>query len=315
LYSHVTYLKGNVNDDKPSTRDAGWLELKWWFRKSRRYLNGTVLLDPILRLYVDFRQFFATIGKMKRIAICNQKGGVGKTATAVNITAGLSLAEKNVLLIDIDPQANSTSGLGIDYKTLERSIYDCLYEPSLVRSTVMKTKWPRISILPSTTDLAGAEIELVDQESREEKLKNVLSLIGFEYDFGIIDCPPSLGLLTINALVACDSVIIPIQCEYYALEGLEKLLKTLKAIKNELNKNLLIEGILLTMYDARLNLAKDVVEDIQKHFPDVVFKTVIPRSVRVAESPSHGESAIHYSIVSSGAQAYLSLTREILNHA
>jgi chromosome partitioning protein len=263
-------------------------------------------------IFIDFLFFFATIGKMKKIAICNQKGGVGKTASAVNITAGLSLAEKNVLLIDIDPQANSTSGLGIDYKTLDRSIYDCLYEPSLAREITMKTKWPRISVLPSAPDLAGAEIEQVDRES---KLKNVLSLIGFEYDFGIIDCPPSLGLLTINALVACDSVIIPIQCEYYALEGLEKLLKTLKALKNDMNKNLVIEGILLTMYDARLNLAKDVVEDIQTHFPDVVFKTVIPRSVRVAESPSHGKSAIHYSIVSSGSQAYLSLTRELLNHA
>jgi chromosome partitioning protein len=252
---------------------------------------------------------------MKKIAICNQKGGVGKTATAVNITAGLSLAEQNVLLVDIDPQANSTSGLGIDYKTLEKSVYDCLFEPSLVRETIIKTKWPRMSIMPSTTDLAGAEIELVNESDREGMLKSVLSLIAYEYDFGIIDCPPSLGLLTVNALVASDSVLIPIQCEYYALEGLEKLLKTIKAIKNELNRNLVIEGILLTMYDARLNLAKDVVEDIQAHFPDVVFKTVVPRSVRIAESPSHGKSAIHYSIVSSGAQAYLSLTRELLNHA
>lgn len=252
---------------------------------------------------------------MKRIAICNQKGGVGKTATAVNLTAGLSLAEKNVLLIDVDPQANSTSGLGIDYKTLERSVYDCLFEPTMVRQAVIKTKWPRISILPSTTDLAGAEIELVSEAERESMLNKVLSLIAHEYDFGIIDCPPSLGLLTVNALVASDSVIVPIQCEYYALEGLEKLLKTLKAIKNDLNRNLVIEGILLTMYDARLNLAKDVVEDIQQHFPDIVFKTVIPRSVRVAESPSHGASAIHYNIISSGAQAYLNLTREILNHA
>ncbi len=290
-----------------------------WFSRFRIMLDilrtACGVKRQAFRVHVDFSSIIGKIGKMKKIAICNQKGGVGKTASAVNITAGLSLAEKNVLLVDIDPQANSTSGFGIDYKTLEKSIYDCLYDPGVAREAILKTKWPRISVLPSTTDLAGAEIELVESEDREERLKRVLSLIGYEYDFGIIDCPPSLGLLTLNALVACDSVIIPIQCEYYALEGLEKLLKTLKAVKGGMNKNLVIEGILLTMYDARLNLAKDVVEDIQSHFPDVVFKTVIPRSVRVAESPSHGKSAIHYSIVSSGAQAYLNLTRELLNHA
>jgi chromosome partitioning protein len=252
---------------------------------------------------------------MKKIAVCNQKGGVGKTATAVNITAGLSLAEKSVVLIDMDPQANATSGLGIDYKSLEISIYDCLYAPDMTTQAIVKTKWPRLSVLPSTPDLAGAEIELVEKENREVYLRNMLSVIEHEYEFGIIDCPPSLGILTINGLVASDSVIIPIQCEYYALEGLEKLLKTLKALKSTLNPNLVIEGILLTMFDIRLNLAKDVVEDIQKHFPDVVFSTVIPRSVRVAESPSYGKSVIHYNISSSGAQAYLSLTRELLNHA
>ena len=252
---------------------------------------------------------------MKKIAVCNQKGGVGKTATAVNVSAGLSLAEKDILLVDIDPQANATSGLGVDYKTLELSTYECLYQPDLIDRAIIQTKWPHLSILPSTPDLAGADIELVGQHEREFKLRNVLARIGDTYEYGIIDCPPSLGILTVNGLVACDSVIIPIQCEYYALEGLEKLLKTLRAVKDNLNRNLVIEGILLTMFDARLNLAKDVVDDIQKHFPEVVFKTVIPRSVRVAESPSFGRSVIHYSISSAGAQAYLSLIRELLNHA
>lgn len=252
---------------------------------------------------------------MKKIALCNQKGGVGKTATAINVAVGLSLAERNILVIDFDPQANATSGLGIDYKTLEHSVYDCLYEPGIIREAIIKTKWPRLSVLPSTPDLAGAEIELVEKEEREQYLRQALKIVDGDYEFAFIDCPPSLGILTVNALVACNSVIIPIQCEYYALEGLEKLLKTLKAIKNSLNSSLVIEGILLTMFDARLNLAKDVVEDIQKHFPNIVFKTVIPRSVRIAESPSFGKSVIHYSISSTGAQAYLHLTREILNHA
>jgi chromosome partitioning protein len=252
---------------------------------------------------------------MRRIAICNQKGGVGKTATAVNLSVGLSLAEKQVLLVDIDPQSNATSGLGIDYRSLEISVYDCLFEPALLEQAIIKTKWPCLSLLPSTPDLAGAEIELVEKENREARLRELLTVLSDEYEFIIIDCPPSLGLLTINGLVASNSVIIPIQCEYYALEGLEKLLKTLKAIKNGLNDNLVIEGILLTMFDARLNLAKDVVDDIQKRFPKAVFRTVIPRSVRVAEAPSYGKSVIHYEISSTGAQAYLNLTRELLNHA
>lgn len=252
---------------------------------------------------------------MRKIAICNQKGGVGKTATAVNLSVGLSLAEKQVLLVDIDPQSNATSGLGIDYRSLEISVYDCLFEPTLLEQAIIKTKWPYLSLLPSTPDLAGAEVELVEKENRETRLRKLLTVLSNEYEFIIIDCPPSLGILTLNGLVASNSVIIPIQCEYYALEGLEKLLKTLKAIKSGLNDNLVIEGILLTMFDARLNLAKDVVDDIQKRFPKAVFRTVIPRSVRVAEAPSYGRSVIHYEISSTGAQAYLNLTRELLNHA
>jgi chromosome partitioning protein len=252
---------------------------------------------------------------MRKIAICNQKGGVGKTATAVNLSAGLSLAEKKTLLVDFDPQANATSGIGIDYKTLETSVYDCLFEPNLITQAIIKTKYPYLSVLPSTPDLVGAEVELVSLDERERRLKNALKKIESEYDFAIIDCPPSLGLLTLNALVSCDSVIVPVQCEYYALEGLEKLLKTLKNVKESLNPDLKIEGILLTMYDARLNLSKDVVEEIKKHFSNSVFDTIIPRSVRIAEAPSFGKSVLHYNISCSGAQAYLSLTKEILNHA
>ena len=252
---------------------------------------------------------------MKKIAVCNQKGGVGKTATAVNVTAGLSLAEKEVILIDIDPQANATSGFGIDYKTLEISTYECLYQPELTEQAIVKTKWPHLSVLPSTPDLAGADIELVGQHEREFKLRNVLTRIGDTYEYGIIDCPPSLGILTVNGLVACDSVIIPIQCEYYALEGLSHFFRTVRLVRSRLNPRLMLEGILLTMFDGRNNLSRQVEQEVRKHFSQKVFQTIIPRNVRLGEAPSHGKPVLLYDIACPGSRAYFSLAQELIqNH-
>jgi chromosome partitioning protein len=246
------------------------------------------------------------------IAIANQKGGVGKTTTAINLCASLAALEKRTLLVDLDPQSNATSGLGLDRRNVGTSIYDVLLSGVDIRLVVQPTEAPFLSLAPSSIDLVGAEVELSGEDNREARLREALQGIRGEYDFLIIDCPPSLGLLTLNGLVAADEVLIPIQCEYYALEGLGQLLKTVELVRNKLNPALKVGGIVLTMYDVRLSLAKQVAEDIRAHFPDKVFATVIPRNVRLAEAPSFGKPVLLYDITSTGAQSYLKLAEEFL---
>lgn len=249
----------------------------------------------------------------KIIAIANQKGGVGKTTTSVNLAASLGVLEKKVLLIDADPQANSTSGLGLDVESIEVGSYQLLEHTVAVRDAIIKTNTPNLDIIPAHIDLVAIEIELVDKDAREYMLKKALADIKDEYDFILIDCAPSLGLLTLNALTAADAVMIPIQCEYFALEGLGKLLNTIKSVQKIHNPELDIEGLLLTMYDSRLRLSNQVVEEVQKHFNDMVFKTIIQRNVRLSEAPSYGESIISYDAGSKGATNYLSLAKEVIN--
>lgn len=248
------------------------------------------------------------------IAVANQKGGVGKTTTAVNLSACLAEQGMRVLLVDIDPQGNATSGLGIDRKSVKASVYDVLLDDMSPVEAMVETKVPNLSVVPATIDLAGAEIELVPRISRENRLKKALHPIRDQFDFIMMDCPPSLGLLTINALTAADSILIPIQCEYYALEGLTQLMDTFKLVREALNPALEVEGVLLTMFDGRTNLSIQVVEDVKRFFKGKVYRSIITRNVRLSEAPSHGVPITMYDPRSKGAEAYTELAKEVIEH-
>lgn len=248
-------------------------------------------------------------------AVVNQKGGVGKTTTNVNLCACLAKSGKKVLSIDIDPQGNTTSGLGIDKSQLEASVYNCLVDDVPAKQAIVNTKYKNFDVLPADVALAGAEVELIDKENKELILKNIIKEIKDDYDYILMDCPPGLGQITLNALVAADCVLVPIQCEYYALEGVSQLLNTIRLVKQKLNPELFVDGVVMTMYDGRTNLSNQVVEEVKKHFGDTVYKTYIPRNVRLGESPSFGQSIIDYDPRSQGAISYLNLTKEFIKRS
>lgn len=250
----------------------------------------------------------------KIISVANQKGGVGKTTSAVNLAGGIGELGKKVLLCDLDPQGNATSGLGINKREVELSCYDVLINRADVQKAVVKTRFKNVSVLPSHISLAGAELELVELEERAMALRAALLREKEKYDFILIDCPPSLGLLTVNALAASDSILIPLQCEYYALEGVSQLISTVRTVKRMYNDQLEIEGVLLTMYDSRLNLTTQVVEEVKKHFADKIFRTVIPRAVRISEAPSFGQPIMYYDRSSKGTEAYIALAKEVIGN-
>lgn len=250
----------------------------------------------------------------KIIAIANQKGGVGKTTTSVNFAACIAEQGYQTLLVDLDPQGNATSGFGINKKTLNQSIYHVLVEDTPIQEVITPTPYPNIKVVPANIDLAGAEVELVKKNKREYQLKEALAQVAGEYDYIIIDCPPSLGLLTINAMAACHSVLVPLQCEYYALEGLSQLTNTIRQVKKMMNSQLELQGILLTMFDGRTNLSMQVVEEVKKFFPQKMYQTVIPRNIRLSEAPSYGKPVIDYDKSSRGAKAYREFTKEFLHY-
>ncbi|HAA4346442.1 TPA_asm: ParA family protein [Listeria monocytogenes] len=250
----------------------------------------------------------------KVIALANQKGGVGKTTSSVNLSSSLAFLGKKVLLVDIDPQGNASSGVGVNKGEIEHCIYDVLVDDVAIQDVLQKTDLDNLNVIPATIQLAGAEVELVPAISREIRLKKAIDSIRDDYDYVIIDCPPSLGLLTLNALTAADSVLIPVQCEYYALEGLSQLLNTIRIVQKHLNEGLQIEGVLLTMLDARTNLGIQVIEEVKKYFQNKVFNTIIPRNVRLSEAPSHGKPILLYDAKSKGAEVYLELAKEVVAH-